>query len=352
MTGSRVAFAPVGSRTPRPVAAGAVRVGVIVAVTAGALLAGALVSLSVGSNPIPPARVWQLLWQPDGSFEATVVLEQRLPRTLVLVVVGAALGVAGALIQSLTRNPLADPGILGINAGASLAVVLAVAITGISAVGFYLWFAFAGAAAAAVVVYLLGMAGDAAPSPLRLSLAGVAISMTIASLVQTVILANANAFNEFRFWAAGSVEGRGWPVLGATGGFIAAGLVLAGCLAPALNVLALGADAGRALGVRVGLVRGLAVAAVTLLAGAATAAAGPIMFLGLGVPYLARAVFGPDQRLVLPGTALAAPVVLLVADVLARVVVAPSEVPVGVLAAILGGPVFVAIVRRPRIEAL
>ncbi len=335
--------------TGRPVAA---RSGLLFAAAAVLLALGALASLGIGSNPIPPARVWQLLWTPDGSFDAVVVLEQRLPRTLVLIVVGAALGVAGALMQSLTRNPLADPGILGINAGASLAVVLAVALTGISGIGFYLWFAFGGAAVAAVGVYLLGMAGHASPSPVRLALAGVAISMTVASLVQMVILANANAFNEFRFWAAGSVEGRGYPVLLATGGFIAVGLVLACCLAPALNALALGEDAGRALGVRVGLIRGLAVAAVTVLAGAATAAAGPIMFIGLGVPYLARAVFGPDQRLVLPGTALAAPVLLLFADVVARLVVLPGEIPVGVVAAILGGPAFVLIVRRPRIEAL
>ncbi|MFT4294398.1 MAG: iron chelate uptake ABC transporter family permease subunit [Micropruina sp.] len=330
----------------------AARAGLAFAAAASLLLLGMLASLSIGSNPIPPGRVWQLLWAPDGSFDAVVVLEQRLPRTLVLVVVGAALGVAGALMQSLTRNPLADPGILGINAGASLAVVLVVALTGLSGIGFYLWFAFAGAAVAAVAVYLLGMAGHASPSPVRLALAGVAISMTVASLVQTVILANANAFNEFRFWVAGSVEGRGFPVLLSTGGFIAAGLVLACCLAPALNALALGEDAGRALGVRVGLVRGLAVVAVTALAGAATAAAGPIMFVGLGVPYLARAVFGPDQRLVLPGTALAAPVLLLVADIVARLVVLPGEVPVGVVAAVLGGPAFVLIVRRPRIEAL
>lgn len=328
------------------------RAGLAFVVATGLLLAGVLVSLGVGSNPIPLDRVWQLLWHPDGSFDAVVIGAQRLPRTLVLVVVGAALGVAGALMQSLTRNPLADPGILGINAGASLAVVLVVALTGLSGIGFYLWFAFAGAAVAAVGVYLLGMAGSESPSPVRLALAGVAISMTVASLVQTVILANANAFNEFRFWAAGSVEGRGYPVLLATGGFILAGLLLACCLAPALNALALGEDAGRALGVRVGLVRGLAVLAVTVLAGAATAAAGPIMFVGLGVPYLARAVFGPDQRLVLPGTALAAPVLLLAADVVARLVVLPGEVPVGVVAAILGGPAFVLIVRRPRIEAL
>ncbi|MEZ5088661.1 MAG: iron chelate uptake ABC transporter family permease subunit [Micropruina sp.] len=322
------------------------------AVALALLLLGSLVSLAVGSNPIALERVWTILWHPDGSFESVVVLEQRLPRTLLLIVVGAALGVAGALIQSLTRNPLADPGILGINAGASLAVVLAVAITGVASIGFYLWFAFAGAAASAVAVYLLGMAGRADASPVRLALAGVAISMLVASLVQTVILANQNAFNEFRFWAAGSVEGRGFAVLATVVGFIGLGLILSFCLAPALNTLALGEETGRALGVRVGLVRGLAVVAVTVLAGSATAASGPIMFIGLGVPYLARAVLGPDQRLVLPGTAVAAPVLLLAADVLARLVVMPAEVPVGVVAAIIGGPMFVAIVRRPRIEAL
>lgn len=322
------------------------------AVAGALLLVAALLSLAVGSNPIGPTRVWQVLWAPDDSFDSVVVLQQRLPRTAILVVAGAALGVAGALMQSLTRNPLADPGILGINAGASLAVVLAVALTGVTAIGFYLWFAFAGAAVAAVMVYVLGMTGRASPSPVRLALAGVAISMTITSLVQTVILADQAAFNEFRFWAAGSVEGRGHQVLVATAGPIVLGVVLACCLAPALNALALGDEAARALGVRVGWVRGLAVLAVTMLAGAATAAVGPILFIGLGVPYLARAVFGADQRLVLPGCVLAAPVVLLIADVLARVVVAPAEVPVGVVAALLGGPVFVAIVRRPRIEAL
>ncbi|WP_415151674.1 FecCD family ABC transporter permease, partial [Propionicimonas sp.] len=313
---------------------------------------GALLSLSIGSNPIPPGRAWQLLLSPDGSMEAIVLAEQRLPRTLLLLVVGAGLGLAGALMQSITRNPLAEPGLLGVNAGASLAVVLAVAVAGLSGVWFYLWFAFAGAALASIAVYLLGRAGFAGATPSRLALAGVAITMTVSSLVQTVILADQAAYNEFRFWASGSVEGRGYPVLLAVTGFVVAGAVLAMTLAPALNTLALGEDTARALGVRVGLTRGLAVAAVTLLAGAATAAAGPIMFIGLGVPYLARAAFGPDQRWVLPGTLVAAPAVLLVADVIARVVAAPSEVPVGVLAAILGGPVFIAIVRRPRIEAL
>lgn len=312
----------------------------------------ALASVAVGSNPIPFDEVWRLLWTPDGSFESIVVHEQRIPRTLLVLVVGAALGVAGALMQSLTRNPLADPGVLGVNAGASLAVVLAVAVFGVTSIWFYLWFAFAGAALASVGVYLLGGAGRTTPTPVRLALAGVAISMAISALVQTVILADQDAFNEFRFWAAGSAEGRGYPILLAIVGFVALGLLLALVAAPALNALALGEDTGRALGVRVARTRAIVMVAVTLLAGAATAAIGPVVFIGLGVPYLARAICGPDQRWVIPYSIVAAPVVLLAADVLARVVITPQEVQVGIMAAILGGPVFIAIVRRRRIEAL
>lgn len=215
-----------------------------------------------------------------------------------------------------------------------------------------MWFAFAGAAMASVAVYALGSVGRSRPTPARLALAGVAMSMTISSVVQAVILTNQNAFNEFRYWAAGSVEARGYPVVTAVVGFVAVGLAIALALAPSLNALALGEEAGRALGVPVGLVRAGSVAAITLLAGAATAAAGPIMFIGLGVPYLARAVCGSDQRWVLPMTMVTAPVALLAADMLARVLVAPQELPVGIVAALLGGPVFVAIVRRRRIESL
>ncbi|MFT4210529.1 MAG: iron chelate uptake ABC transporter family permease subunit [Microbacterium sp.] len=316
------------------------------------VLVCATASLAIGSNPIPLADVWRLLWRPDGSFAATVIHEQRLPRTLLLIAVGTALGAAGALMQSFTRNPLADPGVLGINAGASLAIVLAVALLGLTSVWAYLWFGFLGAGLGALAVYVLGSAGRSSPTPVRLALAGVAISMAITSLVQTSILSNQNAYNEFRFWASGSVEGRGMPVLLAVAGFIVVGLVVALALAPALNALALGEDTGRALGVRVGLTRAGVMIAIALLAGAATAAAGPIMFVGLAVPFLARAVCGPDQRWAIPFSMVAAPAGLLVADVVARVVAAPEEVPVGVVAAILGGPVFVLIVRRRRIEAL
>jgi iron complex transport system permease protein len=335
---------------PRP--GGSSRKAIGIGVTAAVLAVLVLCSIAVGSNPIPFSQVWQLLLNPDGSFESIIVHEQRIPRTLLVIVVGAALGVSGALMQSLTRNPLADPGVLGVNAGASLAVVAAVAVFGVASIWFYLWFAFAGAALASVAVYLLGGAGRQSPTPMRLALAGVAISMAVSALVDTVILSNQQAFNEFRFWAAGSAEGRGYPVLWAVLGFVLVSLLIALSTAPALNALALGTEVGKALGVRLARTRALVMLAVTLLAGSATAAVGPIMFVGLGVPYLARAVCGPDQRWVVPYSMLAAPVVLLVADVLARVVIAPQEVQVGIMAAILGGPVFVSLVRRRRIEAL
>jgi iron complex transport system permease protein len=318
----------------------------------GVLLLAVALSLSVGSNPIPLGRVWHLLLAPDGSTASGVLHDLRLPRTVVGVVVGAATGLAGALMQSLTRNPLADPGVLGVNAGAGLAVVLAVALLGVLGIDAYLWFAFAGAAVAAAGVYLLGGAGRTVATPARLALAGVAITAALSALTQTVVLADAAALDEFRFWVAGSLEGRGWSVLTAVGPFVAIGVLLALALGPALNALALGDQTGAALGVRVRRTRVLTVLAVTLLCGAATAAAGPLSFVGLAVPFLARALMGSDQRWVLVTCALLGPAWLLVADVLARVVLAPQEVQVGIVAALCGAPVFVALVRRPRIPAL
>ncbi|WJY68456.1 putative siderophore transport system permease protein YfiZ precursor [Corynebacterium auris] len=295
---------------------------------------------------------WRYIIRPDGSAGATVIQGHRIPRTVLAVVIGSALGVAGALMQALTRNPLADPGILGVNAGSSLAVVVAVAVAGVASIWFYVWFAFLGAAAASVAVYVLGGLARRSSTPARLALAGVAVSMAVTSFVEFVSLSNQNVFNEFRFWAAGSLENRGYPVIGAVVGFIAVGLILAVASGPALNALALGDDHGAALGVNIRRTRSTVMLAVTLLAGAATAAAGPIMFVGLGVPYLARWVCGPDQRWVIPFSALAAPAILLTADILARVVVYPQEIQTGIVTALVGAPLFVAIVRRGQVEAL
>lgn len=309
-----------------------------------ALVVALAASLLVGSNMIPPGQVWQVLLDRDDSQVAMIVWEQRMPRTLVVALVGVALGVAGTLMQSLTNNPLADPGVLGVNAGAALAVVAVVALTGVSGIGFYMWFALLGAGLAAVGVYALGATGAATPA--GLALAGVALSMAVSSLVQLVILTDQDVFNEFRFWAAGSAEGRGYPVLGAVSGLIVLGLVLALVAAPGLDAMALGDDTARNLGVDVARLRLVVLAAVTLLAGAATAAIGPIMFVGLGVPFIARRIGGSDMKWALPTAALVAPVVMLAADLVARVVVAPQEIQTGLMTAILGGPLFIAIVRR------
>ena len=309
-------------------------------------------SLFFGSNNIIPGQVWASLSNNGDTATDTLVLQQRLPRTIVVVLVGAALGVAGALMQALTRNPLADPGILGINAGASIAVVAGVAFAGVQGINNYIFLAIVGALLASIMVYLLGGAGSSVPSPARLTLAGVAISMAISSLVQAIILANANAFNEFRYWAAGSVEGRGWPVLEHIWVFIALGLVFAFASAPSLNALSLGEEMGTALGVKVWRTRVLTFSAITILAGTATAAVGPLMFVGLAVPYAARGLFGHDNRAILAGSVVIGPVFLLAADVLARLVIMPQEVQTGLLSAVLGGPIFIAVVRMKKIGAV
>ncbi|MDK4239772.1 iron ABC transporter permease [Corynebacterium propinquum] len=310
-------------------------------------------SLLFGSNSISPGQVWASLSNNGDTATDTLVLQQRLPRTIVVVLVGAALGVAGALMQALTRNPLADPGILGINAGASIAVVAGVAFAGVQGINNYIFLAIVGALLASIMVYLLGGAGrHSVPSPARLTLAGVAISMAISSLVQAIILSNANAFNEFRYWAAGSVEGRGWPVLEHIWVFIVLGLVCSFASAPSLNALSLGEEMGTALGVKVWRTRVLTFSAITILAGTATAAVGPLMFVGLAVPYAARGLFGHDNRAILAGSVVIGPVFLLAADVLARVVIMPQEVQTGLLSAVLGGPIFIAVVRMKKIGAV
>ncbi|WP_235735760.1 FecCD family ABC transporter permease [Nocardioides alcanivorans] len=316
------------------------------------LVGAAGLSIFFGSHSIAPKETWRLLWHPDDSVLSGVIHEQRIPRTVLTAAVGASLGLAGALMQALTRNPLAEPGILGINAGASLAVVLAVAIAGVAGIWFYLWFAFLGAAVTAVGVYFLAGVGRASATPVRLALAGVAVSAAMTALVQTVILADQVAFNEFRFWVVGSTEGRGWPVLGAVAPFLLVGAALALLLGPALNAMALGDDTAQGLGVKLGRIRTGTMISATLLCGAATAAVGPIAFVGLAVPLAARALAGHDQRWISVLSIVLGGAWLLSADVLSRVVIAPQEVQVGVVAAILGAPIFVAMVSRRKVVSL
>jgi len=314
---------------------------------------GSLMSLAVGAKAIG----WTTVIDAFASFDAAdtdhlIVRELRLPRTLLAVLVGASLGTAGALMQGVTRNPLADPGLLGVNAGASFAVVLAIWTFGISSVGGLVWFAFVGAALASIAVYALGSAGRGGATPVRLALAGAALAALLFALTRAVTLLDQATLDQFRFWAVGSLAGRSDGIAGQIVGFVAVGLVLAIAVARQLDALVLGEDAARALGVRVNLTRVTSALAITLLCGSAVAAAGPIAFVGLVVPHVVRVVFGPDQRWLLPTSALAGAALLLWCDTIGRVAARPGEVQVGIMTAAIGGPAFVLLVRRTRMAQL
>ncbi|HEJ1245416.1 TPA: iron ABC transporter permease [Pseudomonas aeruginosa] len=323
---------------------------------AGALLLAlaALASLALGSRPVPLAVTLDALQAVDPHDDRhLVVRELRLPRTLVALLAGAALGVAGALMQALTRNPLAEPGLLGINAGAALAVIVGVALFDLASMGQYLGCAFLGAGLAGIAVFLLGQARETGTNPVRLVLAGAGLSVMLASLTGIIVLnAPPEVFDRFRHWAAGSLSGSGFALLGWPGLAIGAGLATAFALAARLNALALDQEIGRALGVDLRLTWLLACLAVMLLAGAATALAGPIAFVGLVAPHLARLLAGPDQRWILPFSALIAAGLLLGADILGRLLAAPAEIAAGIVALLLGGPAFIVLVRRFRLSRL
>lgn len=321
----------------------------LVLITSAALLAVAVVlSLAVGARPLSPAEVWHGLVDPDAAAFA-VVREMRLPRTLLGLAVGAALGLAGGVMQALTRNPLADPGLLGINAGASAAVVSSIAFFGVSSLGGYVWFAFAGAAAVSVGVWLVG--GGRTATPGRMALGGAAINAVLYAYVSAVQLLDTASLEAMRFWTVGSLAAARPETAVQIAPFIAVGLVLTAALARPLNALALGDDTARALGANPAVVRVLAIVVITLLCGTATAACGPIVFIGLLVPHLVRPLTGPDLRWLLACSAFLAPLVLLAADVLGRVLARPSEVQVGIVTAVAGGTFFVYAVRRTRAVA-
>lgn len=317
------------------------------------LVALAVLSVVVGSRWIEPGVVWQALvaFDPQDDQHLTVRL-LRVPRTLLVVTVGAALGVAGAVMQAMARNPLAEPGLLGVNAGAAAAVVAGLLVVGPVAVSGYIWFAFAGAAIAATLVYALGGALSHATNPVRLVLAGAALSVVLGAFTSGVVLNFPRVFETFRFWDAGSFQGRSWDVVPPVVAAVVAGLVLAVCLARPLNALALGPEFSRALGASPRRTWVLAGISVILLARAATAAAGPIAFIGLTAPLVTRALVGPDYRRVLPLSAAVAAIVLLAADIAGRVVVPPSELQAAIVSALIGAPVFIALVRRRRVPAL
>lgn len=314
----------------------------------GLLVLACGLSVAVGSKSVPLGEVWSAWLHPDDGYTSAVV-QSRLSRTALGLLAGAALAVSGAVIQGLTRNPLGDPGLLGVNAGASASVVVVTALAGGTA-GRSVWAAIPGAVLATVAVYVIGSGGPRGKAtPVRLVLAGAAIAAVLMALVQAITLADTEVFTTYRFWVIGSLAGRPDDTAGLVLPYVLAGLLLALLLARGLNALALGDESATALGLNAGRTRALAGAAATLLAAAAVAAVGPVAFVGLAVPLVVRSFTGSDHRWLIPYAAVLGPVLLLGADVVGRVVARPGELMVGVVTAFVGAPFLIVAVRRGRI---
>ena len=303
-------------------------------------------SLAVGARGLSLATVWQALTQFDPANGDHAVVHARIPRTALGLLAGGALGLAGAAMQGVARNPLADPGIMGVNAGAALAVVAGIYLFGVTSLSGYIWFAFIGAAAAAVVVYFIASMGRDGATPVKLALAGAALSAGLYSLMSVILVSSRDTLDRFRFWQVGGIAGRDWSVVLPGLPFLAVGALIVLATGRILNSLALGDDTARGLGQRVGLTRGVTALGIVLLCGSATALAGPIGFVGLVIPHAVRSLTGPDYRWILPFSLVLAPSLLLGADMIGRVVLLPGEVPAGIMTALVGAPVFVWLIRR------
>lgn len=321
-------------------------------IAVAALVLVVLASIAVGSKDIPLSTVIEALFRYNDSDDHAIIMALRVPRTILGLLVGVALGLSGALIQALTRNPLADPGILGVNAGASFFVTLAVGVFGLTSISSYIWFAFAGAVVATVVVYGIGSVGRGAATPIRLTLAGVAISAVLSGIQSGLALLDPVTFDRLRFWGAGSLTAPGYDNIVMTAPFIGLGVVLALIATRPLNAIALGDDLAASLGANITRTRVLVVIAVTLLAGAATAAAGPIFFIGLMIPHVSRWLVGADQRWIAALTIVLSPVLLLSSDIIGRVVMRPGELQVGIVTAFVGAPVLILLARRRKVSGL
>ncbi|MFP3580253.1 iron chelate uptake ABC transporter family permease subunit [Arthrobacter sp. SIMBA_036] len=310
------------------------------------LAAACAASLAIGARELSLTTVWEALtiFDPNDGNHAVVIA--RIPRTALGVLAGAALGLAGAAMQGVARNPLADPGILGLNAGAALAVVVSIYLFGVSSLSGYIWFAFLGAGAAAAVVYAIASRGRDGATPVKLALAGAALSAGLFSLMNVILVSSQDIFDRFRFWQVGSIGGRDWSVLLPALPFLVVGASIVLASGRVLNGLALGDDLARGLGHNVALSRAITAVGVVLLCGSATALAGPIGFLGLVIPHAVRSITGPDYRWILPFSLVSAPILLITADIIGRVILLPGEVPAGIVTALLGAPVFIWLIRR------
>lgn len=318
----------------------------------GGLLLGACllfvtlaVSLALGAADITVASVYNALVHFDGSFDHLIIRTVRLPRILAGALVGAALAVAGAIMQGVTRNPLSDPGILGIEAGAAFAVVLGVLLLGSPPLSTYALLASVGAVGAALFVYLLGGLGRGGATPLKLTLAGAVLTAFISSFTSAILILNQDTLEQVRFWTAGSLAGRDLALVGQTAPYMITGLFGAMLLGWPITLLSLGDEVAVGLGLRTGWLKILCAAVVVLLAGGAVALAGPVGFVGLVVPHIVRMLIGTDYRWILPYSALGGAMLVTLADIGARLVIRPLELPVGVVMALLGAPFFIYLAR-------
>ncbi|WP_234005414.1 FecCD family ABC transporter permease [Arthrobacter sp. PGP41] len=316
-----------------------------------ALFAACVLSLCIGGQPSSLQEVWHAVFTPAGDVMDVTIRELRWPRTVLGVCAGICLGLAGTLVQGHTRNPVADPGLLGINQGAALAIVAATAVAGDLPALTQAVLAFAGALAASVLVFMIGSAARYGATPVTLVLAGAAVTALCSGLVAGIVLLNDQALDTLRFWQVGSLAGRSgaldlvWP-------FIVAGVALALANIRALNALALGSDTAVSLGISVLRARAVGIGAVTLLAGTAVTLAGPIAFAGLLVPHLTRAITGPDYRWLVPLSLFTGATMVLLADTAGRLIARPGELSVAVVLAVVGAPFFVCLARRRRLATL
>ncbi|OAT50249.1 permease component of a ferric vibriobactin transport system [Proteus hauseri ATCC 700826] len=313
----------------------------------------AVLSLFVGSRYVSIETTWNAFIAFDATnSEHLLVRYLRFPRTLLAIVIGIALGGAGTLMQALTRNPLADPGLFGINAGAMVAIVSLIALTGITDVTLYMWFGLIGAFMAGVGVYLLGGVRHGI-NPIRMVLSGVALSVVLLAMTQLVTVnSDEKVFDQFRHWVVGSLQGRSFDVLYPITILVAIGSVIAYSLTRALDIVTLGDDVSHALGANQNRVWLLSAFAIVLLAGSATAAVGPISFLGLTAPHFARRLVGAEYRRILPMSMLIGATIMLIADCLGRLIGTPGEISVGIMISLIGGPFFIYLVKRWRIITL
>ena len=311
-----------------------------------AIAVAAAISLMVGSVMMSPATAFGHLFDAPSSSHEAAIVGSRVDRILVGLLVGAAVAVAGAVLQGVTRNPLADPGILGINSGAALAVILGIYWFDVTTMSTYIWLALLGAAVASALVYGIASLGPKGPQPVTMALAGAALTAGATSVISGIMVGSSETLEVFRFWQVGSISGRDMSAIPAVLPVFAVGFALCLTVGGVLNALALGDDLARALGQRVALGRGLAWLGAVILCAAATSVAGPIAFVGLVVPHVVRILVGPDHRRILLGSVLGGPVLMILADTLGRVVTPPAEVSVGIMTAVIGAPVLVYLVRR------